>query len=66
MRGVPLPIGDPGLVESDHLVEDPNRGIQQRQRQQRTGSLTEAQVEVGWKSGVGAGYELRAQKALRR
>src|SRR3977135_77342 len=46
MRGVSLPIGPPGLIKSRHLVEGPDGGIEQRQREQSAGSLTQPQVEV--------------------
>jgi hypothetical protein len=46
MRGRLLPIRYAGLVERGHVVEDPDRGIQQRERQHGTGSLTQSQVEV--------------------
>src|SRR5712691_11209317 len=46
MRGVRFPIGHPSLVESGHVVEGSNRGIQQRERQDGSGSLAQAQVEV--------------------
>ena len=35
-----------GLVEGGHLVQDPRRGLDERQRQRRARALAEAQVEV--------------------
>src|SRR4051812_16774815 len=39
-------IGDSGVVEGRHLLEDRDRGPEQRQRERRAGSLPEPQLEV--------------------
>jgi hypothetical protein len=46
MRGLLLPIRHSGLVERGHVVEDPNRRIQQRKREHSARSLAKSQVEV--------------------
>src|SRR5256885_14883099 len=41
-----LPVADAGLLECRHLVECPNGSSNDRQREQGSSSLAEAQVEI--------------------
>src|SRR4029077_17240435 len=46
MRGRFVPLRDPRLVEGGHLVEDADRGFEQRKCKHGTGTFAEPEVEV--------------------
>src|SRR2546426_1868005 len=46
MRGLLVAFGDAGLVERGHLVERPDRSLEQREGEHRAGALAKPQIEL--------------------